>query len=181
MLREFDSEFRDLINSSAFNASSPIETLSEAFPDLLLFNGRVPKNVRKDNVTKFQDDASGPQVILVQSAAGKEGISLHDTTGKYQRALFNLGQPTQPTTAIQQEGRIYRTGQKSDAIIRYLNTGTNWEKFAFATKIAERASASENLGMGELARALKDAFISAFDQSDDYRAGMENEGKGGRS
>lgn len=180
LLREFNSEFRDLINSSAFNASSPIETLSEAFPDLLLFNGRVPKNVRKDNVTKFQDDASGPKVILVQSAAGKEGISLHDTTGKHQRVLFNLGQPTQPTTAIQQEGRIYRTGQKSDAIIRYLNTGTNWEKFAFATKIAERASAAENLGMGELARALKDAFISAFDQSDDYRAGMENEGKGGK-
>ena len=106
------------------------------------------------NVARFQDDASGPQLILVQSQAGKEGISLHDTTGKHQRVLFNLGQPTQPTMAMQQEGRIYRMGQVTDAIIRYLNTGTNWERWAFATTIAQRASAAENLGSGELARAL---------------------------
>jgi hypothetical protein len=116
----------------------------------------------------------------VQSAAGKEGISLHDTTGKHQRALFNLGQPTQPTTSIQQEGRTYRTGQVTDAIFRYFNTGTNWERWAFATTIAQRASAAENLAMGEQARALKDAFITGFEESDDYRAGMEGEGKGGK-
>jgi hypothetical protein len=34
--------------------------------------------------------------------------------------------------------------------------------------------------MGELARALKDAFIAAFEESGDYRAGMEGEGKGGK-
>lgn len=68
----------------------------------------------------------------------------------------------------------------TDAIFRYLNTGTNWEKWAFATTIAQRASAAENLGIGEMARALKDAFISGFEESDDYRAGMEGEGKGGK-
>jgi hypothetical protein len=179
-IRKFRTEFKDLINSPEFKASSPINAFQEAFPNVLLFNGDVPTKVRRANVAKFQDDASGTQVILVQSAAGKEGISLHDTTGKHQRVLFNLGQPTQPTTSIQQEGRIYRTGQVTDAMFRYLNTGTNWERWAFATTIAQRASAAENLALGEQARALKDAFISGFEESDNYRAGMENEGKGGK-
>lgn len=179
-LDAFNQQFADLIGSDIAKMPNPIEAFQRAFPDVLLFNGNVPKQQRRASVAKFQDDASGPQVILVQSAAGKEGISLHDTTGKYQRVLFNLGQPTQPTTAIQQEGRIYRTGQQSDAIIRYLNTGTNWEKWAFASTIAQRASAAENLGAGEQARALKDAFIQGFEESDAYRAGMEGEGKGGK-
>lgn len=180
IIAEFREEFSDLINSPELDASSPIDAFTEAFPNVLLFNGDVPTKTRRANVAKFQDDASGPQVILVQSAAGKEGISLHDTTGKHQRVLFNLGQPTQPTTSIQQEGRIYRTGQVTDAIFRYLNTGTSWEKWAFATTIAQRASAAENLALGEQARALKDAFISGFEESDNYRAGMEGEGKGGK-
>jgi len=180
IIEEFKSEFKDLINAPDFKSSSPIDTFKQAFPGVLLFNGDVPTKVRRANVAKFQDDASGPQVILVQSAAGKEGISLHDTTGKHARVLFNLGQPTQPTTSIQQEGRIYRTGQVTDAMFRYLNTGTNWERWAFATTIAQRASAAENLALGEQARALKDAFISGFEESDSYRAGMENEGKGGK-
>ena len=180
VVREFRAEFKDLIESDVWNASSPIIGFKKAFPGVLLFNGDVPAKDRRAAVEKFQDDASGVQVMLVQSAAGKEGISLHDTSGKHQRVLFNLGQPTQPTTAIQQEGRIYRTGQATDAIFRYLNTGTGWEKWAFATTIAQRASAAENLGMGEQARALKDAFIAGFDESDDYRAGMEDEGKGGK-
>ncbi len=180
VVREFNAEFKDIIDSDLFRQSSPILMFQKEFPGVMLFNGDVPAKTRRDNVARFNDDATGPQVILVQSAAGKEGISLHDTTGKHQRVLFNLGQPTQPTTAIQQEGRIYRTGQVTNAIFRYLNTGTNWEKWAFATTIAQRASAAENLGMGELARALKDAFISGFEESDDYRAGMEGEGTGGK-
>jgi len=179
-LDKFNTEFKDLIGIDFASMPNPIEVFRREFPDVLLFNGDVPAKVRRANVEKFQDDASGPQVILVQSAAGKEGISLHDTTGKHQRVLLNLGQPTQPTTAIQQEGRIYRTGQVTDAIFRYLNTGTNWERWAFATTIAQRASAAENLGMGEQARALKDAFIAGFEESGDYPAGMEDEGKGGK-
>nr|HNI20744.1 DEAD/DEAH box helicase family protein [Nitrospira sp.] len=181
VIREFKTEFKDLIGSDLFKASSPIANFQKQFPGVLLVNGLVPAKTRRENVARFQDDASGPQLILVQSQAGKEGISLHDTTGKHQRVLFNLGQPTQPTMAMQQEGRIYRMGQVTDAIIRYLNTGTNWERWAFATTIAQRASAAENLGSGELARALKDAFISGFEESGNYRAGMEDEGKGGKA
>lgn len=180
VIGEFRHAFADLMDHEVFRASSPIVAFQEAFPNVLLFNGDVPTKQRRGNVAKFNDDASGPQVILVQSAAGKEGISLHDTTGLHQRTLFNLGQPTQPTTAIQEEGRTYRTGQVTDAIFRYLTTGTDWERWAFATTIANRASAAENLGMGEMARALKDSFIEAYEDADDYRAGMDGEGKGGK-
>ena len=38
---------------------------------MLLVNGMVPAKTRRENVARFQDDASGPQLILVQSQAGK--------------------------------------------------------------------------------------------------------------
>ena len=176
---EFRSKFKTLVNAPLGTLDSPIEVFKREFPDVLLVNGDEKKSALLDRYKKFQDDASGPQVMLVQSAKNK-GWSGHDTTGKHQRVLINLGQPTAPTTAIQQEGRIYRTGQVTDAIMRYLNTGTSWEKTAFAQTIAGRASAAENLGMGEQARALKDSFISAFEESDSFPPGHDGEGKGGK-
>jgi hypothetical protein len=180
-LRDFKAEFKDLLAHPFATMASPIQAYQKAFPNVLLFNGDVSPKDRRAAVAKFQTDDSEHNLILVQSAAGKEGISLHDTTGKHQRVLYNLGQPTQPTTAIQQEGRTYRTGQVTNAIFRYFNTGTNWEKWAFATTIAQRASTAENLGMGEQARALKDAFISAFEEADAYPPGHEGEGTGGKA
>lgn len=181
VIEEYRRVFADLIADPIWKVDSAVNTFRKEFPDVLIFGGtEKDKNKKLANIAKFQDDASGPQVILVQEKAGKEGISLHDTTGKHQRVLFNLGQPSQPVTAIQQEGRIYRTGQVTDAIFRYVNTGSNWEKWAFAV-IASKTSAAENLGMGEQARALRDAFIAAFENSDEYPAGMEGEGKGGKA
>lgn len=179
-IREFNAKFKDIV--SAFDyLPSPIAGMRAEFGDnLMVYNGSVPAKERIKLVEQFNDDDSGKNLILVQSASAKEGVSFHDTTGKHQRVLINLGLPTQPTTAIQQEGRIYRVGQQSDALFRYLNTGTNWERWAFATTIANRASTAENLGAGEGARALKDAFINGFESSDDYPAGYEGEGKGGK-
>lgn len=177
----FNAEFSGLIESPMWNAASPIDALSAAFPDALLFNGDVPAKKRRENATLFNDDDSGKNLIIGQSAAMKEGVSLHDTTGKHPRVLINLGLPTQPTTAIQQEGRIFRVGQASNAMFRYLNTGTNWERFAFATSVAQRASAAENLAVGEEARALMDAFIEGFEESDTYPAGHDGEGTGGKA
>ena len=180
LLKEYFDKFSDVIDSDLHTMRSPIRTYEAEFPDVLIFNGDVSAKERRARVERFNDDATGPAVMLVQSAAGKEGISLHDITGDHQRVLINLGLPTQPTTAIQQEGRIYRVGQVTDAMFRYLNTGTSWEKWAFAQTIAQRASAAENLAQGEQARALKDSFIAAFEEADDYPPGMEGEGTGGK-
>jgi hypothetical protein len=175
---QFQAKFGGLINDLN-GLRSPIHVFTQDLPGTLLVNGDQKKPDLLKNYRTFQDDASGPQVMLVQSAKNA-GWSGHDTTGKHQRVLINLGQPTAPTLAIQQEGRIYRQGQASNAIIRYLNTGTNWERWTFATTIATRASTAENLGMGELSRALKDSFIDAFEESDSYPPGHEGEGLGGK-
>lgn len=159
---------------------SPIETLTTAFPEALVYNGRIPNKQRSRARDEFNLDGSGRDIIIVQSAAGEAGISLHDTTGKHQRVLYNLGLPTRPTTAIQQEGRIYREGQVSDAILRYMSTGTGWERTAFSQTIAERASTAENLALGDEARALRDAFIDSFNDADDIPQGAD-EGRGGKA
>ena len=174
----FRAKFPELITELA-DMESPIEVFTRELPETMLVNGDQKKADLLRRYKEFQDDARGPRVMLVQSAKNK-GWSGHDTTGKNQRVLINLGQPTAPTLAIQQEGRIYRTGQASDAIMRYLNTGTDWERWTFASTIATRASAAENLGMGEMARALKDSFIQAFEESDAFPPGHEGEGKGGK-
>jgi len=177
----FNTKFTDVVHE--FDVlPSPIELFKHAFGDgVMIYNGSVSGSDRAKIIKQFNEDDSGKNLILVQSASAKEGVSFHDTTGKHQRVLINLGLPTQPTTAIQQEGRIYRVGQQSDALFRYLNTGTSWERWAFATTIAQRASTAENLAAGEGARALKQSFVDAFQDSDTYPAGFEGEGKGGKS
>jgi hypothetical protein len=181
--QDFKRAFPDLTSGSALEGMqlSPIEHFENEFgKDVLIYNGDVSSKERIARVAQFNDDNSGKNLILLQSASAKEGVSFHDTTGVHQRVLINIGLPTAPTTAIQQEGRIYRVGQKSDAIFRYVNTGTNWERWAFASTIAGRASAAENLALGEGARGLRDAFINAFENSDSYPVGHEGEGKGGK-
>lgn len=176
----------DLVALNLDDLKSPINTLQEAFADdLLLFNGDVPSAVRNKNVDEFNRDDSGKNIILVQSQAGNAGISMHDTTGKHQRVLINLGIPRRPIYATQIEGRIYRVGNKSNAIFRYLSTGTNMEKHLFATTIAERASTAENLAMGNMARNLRQSFIDGFTATldgswIDNLPGSENEGLGGK-
>lgn len=185
---EFQAERPDLADLDLNDLESPIETLSKAFGDeLALYNGTLSKGEREKNKNAFNNDDGKTKIILVQSAAGQAGVSLHDTTGKYQRALINLGLPTKPSEAIQQEGRIYRVGNKSNAIFRYLNTGTYMEQTAFATKLAERAGTVENIALGEMARSLKQAYVEAFEESQEgdgwkkYLPGSKTEGTGGKA
>jgi hypothetical protein len=177
----------DLVGLNLKELHSPIATLQQEYGNkLALFNGDVSKQDREQAVKDFNNDRSDKNIILVQQDAGQAGISLHDTTGKHQRVLINLGMPTKPVAAIQIEGRIYRVGQQSNAIFRYLNTGTLMEKNAFANKIAERASTAENLALGEQARDLKNSFVDAFEEtmdSDEWKKnlpGTKGEGTGGK-
>ena len=185
---DFQAQRPDLAGLDLNDLESPIETLSKAFGDeLVLYNGTLSKGEREKNKNSFNNDDSKTKIILVQSAAGQAGVSLHDTTGKHQRVLINLGLPTRPSEAIQQEGRIYRVGNKSNAIFRYLNTGTYMEQMAFATKLAERAGTVENIALGEMARSLKQAYVEAFEESQEgdewkkYLPGSKTEGTGGKA
>lgn len=183
----FCKERPDLVNLDLSELTSPIQTLTEAFGDkIAIYNGSLSAKEKNDSLSKFNDDNSDVDVILVQADAGSAGISLHDKTGKHQRVLINLGLPTKPVEAIQTEGRIYRVGQKSNAIFRYLNTGTSMERTAFATNIAQRSETVENLALGEEARNLKQSFVEAFQEtidSDEWKKnlpGNSSEGTGGK-
>lgn len=60
VLREYEAfkiERPDLVNLNLASLNSPIEILQSAFGDeLMLFNGDIPKNKRRENVREFNDD-----------------------------------------------------------------------------------------------------------------------------
>ena len=182
----FAKERPDLVNLNLDELSEPISIYREAFgDDAMFFNGRVSKNKRAEYVKAFNDDNSGKNLIFVQQDAGNAGISLHDTTGKHQRVLINIGIPRRPSYAIQIEGRIYRLGNKSNAIIRYLTTATNIENGLFAETVAGRASTAENLALGRRARGLRDSFKNAYQEIfdgtwEDRSPGTDGEDIGGK-
>lgn len=178
---EFQALFPSLYGKAFADVMSPLDTLTAAFPTAGVYNGQSKYGkTRGQAIKNFNlDELPDSNLILVQSVANS-GWSGHDTTGKNQRVLLNLGLPVAPTKAIQQEGRIYRIGQQSDAIFRYMNTGTVFERVAFATKVARRASTAENLAMGEQARGLLQVFIDAFQNSSVYTP-EAGEGKGGKA
>lgn len=159
----FKTDYPQFANIKLDNLDSPIETFKKAFgSDVMFYNGKVSKKQRQGHANDFNDDSQVKDVILMQTDAGKEGVSLHDTTGNKQRVLINLGLPTKPTDTIQIEGRIYRTGQITNAVFEYISTGTQYEKRVFADVIATRSSTAENLAMGNDARNLLDDFKNGY-------------------
>jgi hypothetical protein len=163
LVREWNRDHPALASLDFSRMPSPIHTIQAAFPGAMVFNGRIPKAARRQALKLFQGDGNGHDILVVQADAGGAGLNAHDTTGKHERVLYNLGLPLRPVMATQQEGRVFRVGQASNAGFRYFNTGTSFERYTFAQTIARRAETAENLAMGEDARALRDSFINAFD------------------
>jgi hypothetical protein len=158
----FEEEFSEYVQLDLSDLMNTRDAIESRFPNVKFFNGTVPKKKRAGYIDDFQIDYSFSDMILVQTRAGREGISLHDKTGEQQRVSICLGLPTVPSEAIQQEGRTYRSGLFSNAIYEYATLQTNFERFAFATKIAERSRTVENLAMGNLARDLETAFKEGY-------------------
>lgn len=179
-LEAFHEENPEYQNLDMSGLKAPIQTIVEAFGNrVALFNGQESKKDRNDAKRNFNDDNKNVDIFVVQMDAGKEGTSLHDRTGKKQRSLINLGLPYKPTDAIQIEGRIYRTGQKTDAVIEYPILNLNFERFAYANKINERVRTAENLALGEEARNLETSFKEGYLNATDERAHAD-QGKGGK-
>lgn len=177
--QHFKDNYPELVNLT-FDHGTVIETIKTAFPDALLFNGKVSAKQRATNADLFNADNNGHNLIIVQSDAGATGISFHDTTGVHQRVIFNLGLPKKPSKLRQTEGRIYRVGQASNAIHRYLTTGTDFETAMFAQVIAERAETVDNLAKGDDAvSSIRDALIHAYNEADANEPSV-NDGIGGK-
>ncbi|RDL44369.1 hypothetical protein DN730_08165 [Marinomonas piezotolerans] len=180
LLNQFESEFPRMTNISFGNLQRPLSLFEQAFGDRVRFyNGDVSDKARNEAKALFNEDGSGVDVIVIQQDAGEAGISLHDISGTNQRVLINIGIPVKPTQMIQIEGRIYRVGVKTDAQFENLTTGTAFERYIFASKIAGRASTAENLGMGELARSLKESISEGYLDAA-YKEVGDEIGKGGK-
>jgi hypothetical protein len=159
---KWEQEYPEYLELDLDDISNVRKTLKEEFPDILQINGTISKKRRREALKKFNDNYSGYDLIMVQSDAGREGISLHDKIGDKQRVLINVSLPVRPTGAIQTEGRIYRSGLKSNCLYEYITLHTNFEQIAFAEKIAERSRTAENLAMGNLARDLETSFKDGY-------------------
>lgn len=161
------------------------QTLEQAFKGkMAAINGNISFDKRTQIVKAFNNDNSGLDIVSVVAEAGKEGISLHDTTGEHPRVLINLGMPTRPTSSIQIEGRIYRLGQKSNAQLRYLYTDTKIEQKAFVDYISARTRTAETLALGDASRNLDGAFaigyLASKTEKGDFNAANDTVDTGGK-
>lgn len=159
----------------------PREQLADAFgkEEVLFFSGKEGKKAKDKAVADFNDDGSGKNVIVIQEASGKEGISLHDTTGAHQRVLVTLALPQSPITALQIEGRIYRIGNKSNAIFEYPLLGLNAELMLFGQKFNQQVSTTENLALGSQARNLRESFARGVEEHGGD-VDLDSQGVGGK-
>lgn len=161
--------------------SMPREQIAKVFGknNVLFFSGKESKTVKDKAVDTFNDDNSGKNIIVIQEASGKEGISLHDTTGKHQRVCITLGLPQSPITALQIEGRTYRIGNKSNAIFEYPVLGLNSEMMLFGEKFNNQVSTTENLALGSQARNLRESFANGILEHSGV-VPIEQQGVGGK-
>ena len=160
---EFRRKYADLLEwEQTLDYSMPREQIAKAFGEdnVLFFSGKESSKVKSKAVDTFNDDNSGKNIIVIQEASGKEGISLHDTTGNHQRVCITLALPQSPITALQIEGRIYRIGNMSNAIFEYPILGLNSEMMLFGEKFNAQVSTTENLALGSQARSLRESFAN---------------------
>lgn len=164
-VRDFRKKYADLLKwEQTLDYSMPREQIAKVFgkDNVLFFSGKESSKVKDKAVDTFNDDNSGKNIIVIQEASGKEGISLHDKTGEHQRVCITLALPQSPITALQIEGRTYRIGNKSNAIFEYPILGLNSEMMLFGQKFNNQVSTTENLALGSQARSLRDSFANGI-------------------
>ena len=164
-VKDFRKKYADLLEwEQTLDYSMPREQIAKVFgkDKVLFFSGKERTKAKDKAVDTFNSDDSGKNIIVIQEASGKEGISLHDTTGKHQRVCITLALPQSPITALQIEGRTYRIGNKSNAIFEYPILGLNSEMMLFGQKFNNQVSTTENLALGSKARSLRDSFANGI-------------------
>lgn len=181
-VRDFRKKYADLLKwEQTLDYSMPREQIAKVFgkDNVLFFSGKESPKVKDKAVDIFNDDNSGKNIIVIQEASGKEGISLHDKTGEHQRVCITLALPQSPITALQIEGRTYRIGNKSNAIFEYPILGLNSEMMLFGEKFNNQVSTTENLALGSKARSLRDSFAKGILEHSGI-VPIEQQGVGGK-
>ena len=95
---------------------SVLRDLLEKYNPLILTGDITNHMKRAEIIDKFNDDPNY-RLLILTTTVGREGISLHDTDGKYPR--YMLISPSYRAIDISQcASRIHRDGCKSDATVR---------------------------------------------------------------
>ena len=179
-VKEFEERYPELVSMEFGAMANPLTLLEREFGDAVAFyNGTVSGKNRSKAVRDFNDDNSPVKIIVGQTQSIKEGVSLHDTTGKHMRVGVHYELPIRPTDATQEEGRGYRIGQASNTAHEYIVLHTNAEKYAYGSKINQRVRTAENLALGGSARALENSFKQGY-LNPISDAPSLNQGKGGK-
>ena len=166
-IESLNRKYKDLLEwEKTLDLSMPRDQLAEHFgkDNVLFFSGKESVRQKNEAVRLFNDDGSGKNIIVIQESSGKEGISLHDVTGEHQRVLITLALPQSPITALQTEGRIYRIGNRSNAIFEYPLLGLDSELLLFGQKFNSQVGTTENLALGSQARNLRESFVRGIEE-----------------
>ena len=98
-----------------------LNTLQKVFREYnpLYLNGSTDTPTRKLITEAFQSHCSTHRLLIGNLRVGGIGIDLHDTQGNYSRYMYII-----PTFSVldlhQASGRIYRSGTKSKATVRFV-------------------------------------------------------------
>lgn len=163
-IKAFEHDFADMLDwEKTIDYTLPREQIEKVFgsENVGFFSGAETKRTKHKSVEEFMKDNGGKDIIVIQEASGKEGISLHDQTGEHQRVEINLALPQSPIAFIQIEGRIYRIGQKSNAIFEYPLLGLDLETNLFAQRFNGALGTTENLALGSKARNLRKSIANS--------------------
>ena len=163
-IHAFREDFADMLKwEKTIDYTLPRDQIEKVFgkDKIGFFSGTETKKAKGQSIEDFMKDNGGKDIIVIQEASGKEGISLHDKTGEHQRVEINLALPQSPIAFIQIEGRIYRIGQKSNAIFEYPLLGLDLETSLFAQKFNSALGTTENLALGSKARNLRQSIANA--------------------
>lgn len=82
----------------------------------MILNGKTSEQKRNQIIKSFQEDNDNIRVLIMSPGVGSEAISLHDTYGNRPRDLL-ISPDHFHTRIVQTAGRIWRSGQASDARI----------------------------------------------------------------
>lgn len=179
----FHSKYGDLLKwEQGLDYRLPREQLADIFGEdkVAFFSGEETTKQKNQSIDDFMKDNKGKDIIVIQEASGKEGISLHDQTGEHQRVQISLCLPQSPIAFIQSEGRIYRIGQKSNAVFEYPLLGLNLEINLWAHKFNNALGTTEYLAMGSKARNLSESIAKGI-MENSGTIGFDDAGVGGKA
>ena len=179
----FHGKYGDLLKwEQGLDYRLPREQLADIFGEdkVAFFSGEETTKQKNQSIDDFMKDNKGKDIIVIQEASGKEGISLHDQTGEHQRVQISLCLPQSPIAFIQSEGRIYRIGQKSNAVFEYPLLGLNLEINLWAHKFNNALGTTEYLAMGSKARNLSESIAKGI-MENSGTIGYDDAGVGGKA